>query len=55
MSFLIGRLMQLVGLIMLPLGLMIGLFRDDIALEVRLLFAGGAIFFVGWLLARKRE
>ena len=55
MSVLIGRLLQLVGLIMLPYALMTGLFRDNIALEVRLLFAGGVIFLVGWLLARKDE
>jgi hypothetical protein len=53
MTVLLGRLLQMIGLILLPFGLMIGLFRDNIALEVRLLFIGGALFLLGWLMARK--
>lgn len=53
MSVLFGRIFQLVGLVMLPIGLFIGLGRGNIALEVRLLWIGGAFFLVGWLLARK--
>ena len=54
MSNLFGRLFQLAGMIILPIGLLMGLMRDDVALEVRLLFIGGAFFLVGWLMARKR-
>ena len=54
MSVLLGRLFQLIGLILLPIGLMTGLFRDNIALEVRLLFIGGAFFLAGWLMARRK-
>jgi hypothetical protein len=54
MSALFGRFFQLVGLVILPIGLMVGLFRDDVALEVRLLCIGGAFFLVGWLMARKK-
>ena len=54
MSVLAGRFFQLVGMIILPIGLFIGLFRDDVTLEVRLLFIGGAFFLVGWLMARKK-
>ena len=43
---------MLIGLIVLPVGLSIGLFRDEVQLEVRLLFIGGAFFLVGWLLAK---
>lgn len=46
---------MLIGLIILPIGLSIGLFRDDVRLEVRLLFVGGAFFLVGWLMARQRR
>ena len=53
-SSLFGRFFQLVGMIILPIGLLIGLVRDDVALEVRLLFIGGAFFLVGWLMARKK-
>jgi hypothetical protein len=54
MSTLFGRFFQLVGLIILPIGLSIGLMRGDAALEVRLLFIGAAFFLVGWLMARKK-
>ncbi|HEX6178514.1 MAG TPA: hypothetical protein VF057_09140 [Thermoanaerobaculia bacterium] len=55
MTVLLGRFLQLIGMLLLPLGLMIGLFQDNIALEVRLLFIGGAMFLIGWLMARKAE
>jgi hypothetical protein len=54
MSILLGRFFQLIGMILLPIGLMLGLFRNDIALEVRMLFVGGGFFLVGWLMARRR-
>jgi hypothetical protein len=54
MGALFGRFFQLVGLVILPIGLFIGLFRDDVTLEVRLLFIGGAFFLAGWLMARKK-
>jgi hypothetical protein len=54
MSILFGRFFQLVGLVLLPIGLSIGLFKDEVKLEVRLLFIGGAFFVVGWLMARKK-
>jgi hypothetical protein len=52
-SSLFGRLFQLIGMIILPIGLLTGLLKDNVALEVRLLFIGGAIFLVGWLMAKK--
>jgi hypothetical protein len=54
MSTLFGRFFQLVGMIILPIGLMIGLMQDNVNLEVRLLFIGGAFFLVGWVMARKK-
>ena len=54
MSVLLGRFFQLIGMIMLPIGLMIGLLQDNVTLEVRLLFIGGGLFVVGWFMARKR-
>ncbi len=53
MTHLLGRLLQFLGLILLPIGLGYGLFGDNIALEVRLLAIGGALFVVGWLLAKR--
>jgi hypothetical protein len=49
----LGRLLQLVGMLILPIGLMYGLAKNDIGTEVRLLWIGGAFFVVGWMLARK--
>ena len=54
MTVLFGRFFQLIGLIILPIGLSIGLFQDKAQLEVRLLFIGGGFFVVGWLMARKK-
>ena len=53
MNVLVGRLFQLIGMILLPYGLLIGVLRDNVQLEVKLLFIGGGFFLVGWLLARK--
>jgi hypothetical protein len=54
MSPLFGRIFQIVGMVLLPIGLSIGLFKDNVQLEVRLLFIGGAFFVVGWLMARRK-
>jgi hypothetical protein len=54
MSALFGRFFQLIGLVMLPIGLSIGLFKNDVQLEVRLLFIGGAFFVAGWLMAKRK-
>jgi len=51
----LGRLLQLIGLVLLPIGLSYGLFNDNVAMEVRLLGVGGAMFVLGWLMARKTE
>ena len=50
-----GRFFQLCGMVILPIGLYLGLFRDDIRAEVQMLFIGGAFFLAGWLMARKRS
>ena len=55
MSALVGRFLQLAGMVILPVGLMIGLLRGEIQTEVRLLAIGGAMFVLGWLMARKTE
>jgi len=54
MMGLFGRIFMLIGMLLLPIGLSIGMFRDDVKLEVRLLFIGGAFFVVGWLMAKTR-
>ena len=50
----IGRALQFLALLILPFGLGAGLLGNNIALEVRLLAIGGAVFVLGWLLAKGR-
>ena len=52
MRFLIGRGLQLVGIVLVGVGLLVGLVRDDLKYEERMFFAGGGVFVVGWLLVR---
>ena len=52
MRALIGRWMQVIGMIVLPIGLMYGLVRNEIRTEVRLLALGGFLFVLGWILSR---
>ena len=54
MTALFGRFFQIVGMVLLPIGLSIGLFQNNVNLEVRLLWIGGAFFVVGWLMARRK-
>ena len=55
MTAIAGRLFQLIGMILLPMGLLYGLVKDQIDLEVRLLVIGGAFFLAGWLMSRQRR
>jgi uncharacterized membrane protein YgdD (TMEM256/DUF423 family) len=54
MSAAVGRLLQLAGMIVLPIGLLYGLMRDDVKSEVRLLALGGVLFVVGWMLSKAK-
>ena len=51
----LGRLFQIIGLLLLPIGLSYGLLNDNIGVEVRLLFIGGAFFVLGWLISRQKS
>ena len=55
MNILVGRLLQLSGLIVLPIGLSYGLVRGEIQTEVQLLALGGFLFVLGWILTRERR
>lgn len=48
-----GKLLQLFAMLLLPIGLGMGLFRNNIAMEVRLLAIGGALFVIGWLITKR--
>ena len=54
MTATLGRLLQIAGMIVLPIGFSYGMFHDNIQMEVRLLFVGGGLFVNGWLLNRRR-
>lgn len=55
MTALLGRWLQVAGMIVLPIGLMYGLVRDDLRTEVRLLAIGGFVFLLGWILSRDKR
>ena len=55
MNATIGRLLQLIGMLLLPIGLMYGLVRGEIRREVQLLALGGFLFVLGWILSRERR
>lgn len=52
---LVARLLQLSGMIVLPIGLMYGLGKGDIQTEVQLLALGGFLFVLGWILGREKK
>ncbi len=54
MSATIARLLQLSALILLPIALSYGLFRDDVRTEVKLLALGGFLFLLGRIIAREK-
>ena len=55
MSPLLGRLLQLSGMIILPIGLLYGLGKGDIQTEVKLLALGAFLFILGWILSREKN
>ena len=55
MAPLIGRLLQLSGMIILPIGLSYGLLIGEIRTDVTLLALGGFLFVLGWILSRERD
>jgi hypothetical protein len=55
MSVLFGRFFQLVGLVTLPIGLYIGAVKNNVNVEVKMLFIGAGFFVAGWLMARRRR
>ena len=52
MRFAFGRGLQLVGLVIVGLGLAIGLLKGDLRYEERMFLAGSGVFLAGWLLVR---
>lgn len=53
MSVYLGRFLQMVGLVILPVGLTIGLVTGEVRTEVRYLAVGAFIYLLGWLISRK--
>ncbi|HYH09965.1 MAG TPA: hypothetical protein VEK11_23150 [Thermoanaerobaculia bacterium] len=55
MTPLLGRLLQLAGMIILPIGLSYGLIQGEIQTEVKLLALGGFLFVLGWIVSREKR
>ena len=55
MTPLIARLLQLCGMIILPIALIYGLGKGDIQTEIKLLALGGFLFVLGWILGREKN
>lgn len=55
MSSLVGRTMQLVGMLILPIALYVGMVRNDVRSEVKLLAIGGAVYLIGWVLSKEKK
>ena len=54
MSATIGRLLQLVALVLLPIALSYGLVSGEVRKEVMLLAIGGFLFLLGRIIAREK-
>ena len=50
---LIARILQLLGLILAGIGLFIGLYVQDVKLELALGGLGAILFLVGWMLQKR--
>ncbi len=56
MLYLIGRALEIIGLILVGTGLLFGLSQDGgFAVEMRLFFMGGAAFIFGYMLERGKR
>ena len=55
MRALIGRWLQVIGMLILPIGLMYGLVLDQVRTEVKLLALGGFLFLLGRILSRDEQ
>ncbi len=49
----LGKFLELNGLVVLAVGLVWGVYRENLAVEMRMLGVGVAIFLVGYFLERK--
>ena len=49
----LGRVFQLLGLVVAGYGLFVGLYEQSIRLELLLGAFGGALFLLGWLIQKR--
>jgi hypothetical protein len=49
-----GHILQYIALLLLPFGLGAGMLGNNIDLELKLLWIGGALFVIGLLMSKKR-
>ena len=53
MAQVVGRVMQMVAMVLLPIGLSYGIVQGEVRTEVKLLAVGGFLFLLGRILARE--
>lgn len=53
--FYVAKFLQALGMGILGIGLLIGMQTQDTRSELKMLAAGGVVFFVGWLVEKRRE
>ena len=49
----VGHILQYIALLLLPFGLGAGMLANNIDLELKMLWIGGALFVLGWLMTKK--
>ena len=54
-AYRVGRALQMIGMAFLPVALYVGLVKGDVRREVSLLFVGGLVFVVGWMIAGRSK
>ena len=53
--FYFAKVLQALGMGILGIGLLIGMQQQDTTSELKMLAAGGVVFFIGWVVEKRRE
>lgn len=53
MGYYLGRFLQVMGLVLVPIGVMLSIQQDTLKPELYYLVAGGGMFAAGWLLVHR--
>ena len=53
LAYYLGKFLELNGIVILTFGLIFGMYRDDLKMEMKMLALGAVVFLVGYLVERK--